>query len=156
MRRWKIYTIFATRTDSLAWFPLPRCMAIRASPTPLFCPCADAEKNGLRQMWRCACGVLRPTSAFDSRPVLWRQTRLPFPEGPTCGLLVLRQGQDRTPRVDFRTSRLHETVCLLGRTTLSRFSRESSGRARIGNSSKGDATRCWRINAIFPSKEERD
>src|SRR5665213_2588209 len=128
MRRWKTYTICATRTYSLAWIPLPRCMAIRASPRPLFCPCADAEKNGLWPVRRCACGLLRSTAAFDSRPFLWRQTRLSFVERPACRLLVLRQSQDRTPPVDFRTSRLHQTVRLLGRTTLSRYPRESGGR----------------------------
>src|SRR6267142_3005019 len=128
MNRWKIHTICVTRTDSQAWSPRPPFTAIRGRSKPLFSPCAAAEKNGLWPLRAMACQVLRSTAAFDSRSFLWRQARLPLSEGPACGLLALRQGQDRTPRLDFRSSRLHQAVCLPGGAALSRYSRESGGR----------------------------
>jgi hypothetical protein len=128
MRGWRIHNICATRIDSQAWNPRPRCMAIRARSKPLFCLCAAAEKNGLWPVRANACQLLRSTSAVDSRPFLWRQVRLPLAEGPACRLLALRQGQDRTPRLAFRPSRIHQAVRLSGGATLPRYPRQSSGR----------------------------
>src|ERR1035438_6013211 len=75
--RWIFLDISVTFTASLASTRRRACAAIRGTPGALFFPCVAAEKNSLRPVRTRPCHFLRSTHAVDSRPLLWRQARLP-------------------------------------------------------------------------------
>ena len=126
--RWIFLDISVTFTASLASTRRRACAAIRGTPGALFFPCVAAEKNSLRPVRTRPCHFLRSTHAVDSRPLLWRQARLPLLECSPRALLALWQGKDRTSRLVGGAAQLHPAVRLLRWSPLPRHTGESRGR----------------------------
>src|SRR5271166_2884463 len=95
IRRWTFLDTCVTFTGSLGWCRWLPCAATQETPVPSSFLCAVAEKNDLWPVRARASQLLRSACASDSRPVLWRQARLPFGECTPGGLLALRRGEDR-------------------------------------------------------------
>src|SRR5579862_6759102 len=118
-------------TGSLGLNLWPVSMGFLAIRRRWFSPSSGAEKNGLRGLWAGLVGLLRPKATPSSRPFLWRQARLSRFLYSAGALSVVRGREDREFGLACRQSVLHQTVCLLRRTTLPRQLGQSRGR-RIG------------------------
>src|SRR5665213_2384887 len=80
-----------------------------------------AKKNSLWNLWWLAPELLRSKASGGARPSLWRLGNILGVGGAPGGLSTVWQSETRAPGLAGRQSLLHQTLCLLCRSPVSRF-----------------------------------